>query len=153
MTAWTVDRVPVHEILPLRHKVLRPNRDFDTCHFPHDNDADTIHFAIYDAAQVVGIATLLNAPFRGQTPARQVRGMAVEPAYRRKAVGLALLDACIAEAETAGVDILWCNARLIAVPFYRRRLFDTVGEQFIIEGIGPHYLMRRRIDSARTPTP
>ena len=46
-------------------------------------------------------------------------------------------------------DLLWCNARLIAVDFYESLGFKIIGEIFDIEGIGPHYYMYKEIYSKK----
>ena len=42
-------------------------------------------------------------------------------------------------------DMVWCNARLVAVDFYRSIGFKISGNLFDIEGIGPHYYMYKKI--------
>ena len=42
-------------------------------------------------------------------------------------------------------DLLWCNARLVAVNFYKSLGFKINGELFDIVGIGPHYYMYKEI--------
>jgi hypothetical protein len=36
---------------------------------------------------------------------------------------------------------VWCNARTPAVGFYEKLGFSTIGEEFELPPIGPHYLM------------
>lgn len=43
----------------------------------------------------------------------------------------------------AGAEVLWCNARVGALGFYLRLGFATIGEEFEIAGIGPHFVMWR----------
>ena len=41
--------------------------------------------------------------------------------------------------------MLWCNARLVAVEFYKYNGFKIIGNLFDIAGIGPHYYMYKKI--------
>ena len=38
-------------------------------------------------------------------------------------------------------NLLWCSARVVALDFYKHLGLQTVGSEFEIEGIGPHYVM------------
>ena len=42
-------------------------------------------------------------------------------------------------------DLVWCNARLVAVDFYKSVEFKITGELYDIAGIGPHYYMYKKI--------
>ena len=42
-------------------------------------------------------------------------------------------------------DLLWCNARLVAVNFYKSLGFNIIGNLFDIKEIGPHYYMYKEI--------
>ena len=37
--------------------------------------------------------------------------------------------------------LLWCNARIIAIEFYKKIGFQIKGEEFDIADIGKHYFM------------
>jgi len=41
--------------------------------------------------------------------------------------------------------MVWCNARLVAVEFYKSIGFKIIGDLFDIQGIGPHYYMYKKI--------
>ncbi len=42
-------------------------------------------------------------------------------------------------------DVLWCNARLVALEFYTVLGFKIIGPEFNIKDIGPHYKMYKTI--------
>jgi hypothetical protein len=56
-----------------------------------------------------------------------------------------VLEECFAVVRENGGRYLWCNARLVAVPFYERLGLEAVGPEFDIPGIGPHYVMWRAV--------
>ena len=71
--------------------------------------------------------------------------MATHPAYRGRGAGRLLVEHALRLLQERGADLLWCNARLIAVPFYARLGFQVQGPEFDIPGIGPHHVMGRPV--------
>ena len=55
------------------------------------------------------------------------------------------MSKAIEEIKKRNGDFLWCNARLIAVEFYKKTGFSSIGEQFNISEIGPHYFMYKKL--------
>ena len=144
-----VGLVPVEQILPLRHMVLRQGLPFESAKFDHDHTEGSVHFAAFDSqnsADVIGCCTLVRQPYEGQ-PAWQLRGMAVDERARKLGVGRRLLDAAEAHiSATPYSTIWWCNARIVAVPFYERLGWQIVSPLFDIPTAGPHHRMMRRIE-------
>lgn len=144
----SVRTVPVDDILPLRHDVLRAGLPFEAARFDHDLDEGSVHFAAFEDGipQPIGCCSLVRQPFDGQ-PAWQLRGMAVIPSARKLGVGRRLLE--VAEQhirESSHSNIWWCNARLPAVPFYQRLGWQIVSPLFDIPTAGPHHKMMRLLD-------
>jgi GNAT superfamily N-acetyltransferase len=150
MMAVRVQAVPAATVYPLRHAVLRPNQRPEECFFPGDNDPDTVHFAAILDKAVIGIASICRQPPPSGDPADawRLRGMATEPSMRGTGIGSALLQACIAHVVSKGGELIWCNARTPAVKFYERYGFYCIGEEFEMPGIGPHYLMMKRLEGS-----
>ena len=147
--AVRVHPAPFDAILGLRHAVLRPGRPLETARFDGDDDADTVHLAarLADSGEVVGCATLMRRPFE-QQPAWQLRGMATRRDLARRGVGTAILrGAEQVVREHDGPWLLWCNARLAAVPFYQSAGWQVVSAAFDIPGIGPHHVMVRHLSA------
>jgi predicted GNAT family N-acyltransferase len=71
--------------------------------------------------------------------------MATSDAARGSGLGRLVLEECFAVVREEGGRVLWCNARLGAVPFYQRLGLVAVGPEFDIPEIGPHYVMWREI--------
>ena len=98
----------------------------------------------FDGDRLVGIASLYREDRRGGPAGGwRLRGMATDPGVRGAGFGAALLAWCIEHAAAAGGSEVWCNARMVAVDFYRRFGFQVVSEEFDIPGIGPHVVMAR----------
>ena len=139
MPPFSVSAVPVERILPLRHAVLRAGLPFDAARFDGDDEPDALHLAALHDGDVIGCATLISRPL-DDAPARQLRGMATDPAWRGRGAGRALLEEVHRHAGTA---TLWCNARLPAVPFYQRLGWRIISDRFDVPTAGPHHRMRR----------
>lgn len=96
----------------------------------------------------MGVASYFLEVYPG-LPAHQpyrLRGMATHPAYqRRTGVGSRLLMESLSFLSRRNVDLVWCYARLVAVPFYARMGFSHHKEAGVIEipGIGPHEVWYR----------
>jgi GNAT superfamily N-acetyltransferase len=142
-----IRRITAAETLPLRLEVLRPGRPIETARFPGDEADSTRHFGAFFDGQVVGIASVYRAEMPGMpgVAALQLRGMATAPTARGFGLGRALTFACADFARTSGAQILWCNARTTAIGFYQKLGFESVGDEFEIPDVGPHYRMRLRL--------
>ena len=149
MKGITVERVPVEVTLPLRQRVLRPHETLDQLRLAGDDDPDTGHFAAIDGGgTVIGTASVRReappwAP--EETGAWRLRGMATAEGHRSRGVGARVLQAVIDHVSGHGGGLLWCNARLPAVAFYRRAGFETRGEPWDEPHIGPHVAMTRAV--------
>lgn len=157
-------RVPVEQILELRHRVLRPGRPAETARFDGDDAATTRHYCALVAetgalvaetgaplsagvpaapGAVVSCLTLVAATWDG-AEAWQLRGMATDERHRRTGLGSRLLAHALADAAGDGPERpAWCNARVGARGFYERQGWVVVSEPFEIAGIGPHVRMLR----------
>ncbi len=137
-------RVSAEDIRPLRHRVLRPGQAFLETRYPGDDAG--VHFGAFDGDRLVGIASLYEEDrVDGPAGGWRLRGMATDPDVRGAGYGAALLVACVEQVAGAGGTELWCNARMVAVGFYRKGGFEVVSEEFDVPGIGPHVVMTRLV--------
>jgi GNAT superfamily N-acetyltransferase len=141
----TVRRATLDEILPLRHAELRPGLPLATARFEGDDDPSTVHVgAFLPSGDVVGCATVVARPLDGEA-GWQLRGMATRADLVRRGIGARVL--AVAEAlvrREPGSCLLWCNARVAAVPFYRAQGWVVVSDVFEVPTVGPHHRMRVR---------
>lgn len=147
----TIHRVGADAVRPLRVAVLRPTMSPLASAYPGDAAPATGHFAAVHGERVAGVATILHedAPDDRELmepmprgTAWRLRGMAVEPAHRGQGVGARLLTRCVAHALDAGRQVAWCNAREVAVGFYRANGWRVVSDRFDLPPSGPHHVMR-----------
>lgn len=131
------------EVIDLRWRVLRPGRPRDSAAMPGDDDPLTRHWIALRNEITVGVVTVMAQPWpsepdlAGGSPRWRLRGMAVAPELHRSGVGRALLH--VVHREVAAP--MWCDARLVAVPFYAAAGWKVASEAFDIAGIGPHHKM------------
>ncbi len=134
------------ETLEIRSKVLRPNLPISTCEFLGDDDEKTFHLGGYLDDKLIGVASFYSEDHdeveRYQNPYR-LRGMATLDEYRGRGVGKNLLNEAFLVIKERQGGVLWCNARTNAIGFYEKLGFSVVGEEFEIEGVGPHFVMVR----------
>ncbi len=132
----------------LRAAVLRAGVPLDEVSFGDENAGGSRHFGAFIDGELVGAGYLspLTEPndIDEATTAGgwQLRGMSVSAAQRGRGIGRAIVQRCIAAAREESAPVLWCNARVRAVPLYQRAGFVGAGETFEIVGIGPHLRMR-----------
>ena len=139
------------ETLPLRSELLRPGQPIEESIYPGDDNAATQHWGAFVQNELVAIASLYPEPLPASAahlaPAKtqcwRLRGMAVDPRFQGQGHGRQLLEHCLRAVAEQGGEVLWCNARSTAVGFYRGAGLETVGEEFIIPGVGAHYVMWR----------
>ena len=154
----TVRRAPAAVVRPLRTRVLRPG--WTDRHATYDQDETVaVHIAAYRDGEDApdGVGTIYAEPppdaNRDEIPAAayadgaswRLRGMATSDEARGTGLGRVVLEACFDVVRESGGAFLWCNARLVAVPFYERLGMTAVGPEFDIPGIGPHFVMWRRV--------
>jgi GNAT superfamily N-acetyltransferase len=143
-----VDDADVLAVRRLRHDVLRGvELPWEESIYASDDDERTFHLAARDGDQVVGCATWFPEPCQGE-PAWRLRGMAVARDRQGEGIGAQLMAAAFARLADRGADLLWCNARISALPFYEAHGFRAVGEPFLAVGTIPHTVALRRLDPA-----
>jgi GNAT superfamily N-acetyltransferase len=143
--------VPVEEIFALRWAVLRTGMPRETAVYPEDSRGDVFHIAAYDDEGAVrGCVTFFPDPlpaFGWGDPqpgeggrAYRFRGMGSASEVRGQGFGAAALKAGLRECAARGAEVVWCNGRTSATGFYEHTGFTAIGEEFMLEPSGPHYV-------------
>ena len=140
----TILPITAEETIPLRLAVLRPGLPREAAIFPED--ARAVHFGAFRDGEIVAIASLLREDLPGEAGRGwRLRGMATAEAAQSQGIGGQLLRACLHYVAARGGEILWCNARTEAAAFYAKHGFAVRGEEFEIPGVGPHFVMWKRL--------
>ena len=140
-----VKQISSKETHDLRHRVLWPHIALaEECVIDIDHRKDAIHLGAIKHGKVVGICSLfeLSKPALGKYEKQyRLRVMATDASVRGLGAGAKLIDYAIALLRERGYDVLWCDARKVAIGFYERLGFEVVGDCYEIPNIGPHKLM------------
>ncbi len=130
----------------LRAEVLRPGLPIKSSYYSEDTHQSTIHLAFKASDnQLCSIATFIkeSSPLFAEEHQYRLRGMATAKDHRKRGLGSSLLHEAFNILKEKEVNILWCNARVLAISFYKKLGFETIGEQFDIPRIGPHFVMKK----------
>ncbi|MEK9750633.1 MAG: GNAT family N-acetyltransferase [Flavobacteriaceae bacterium] len=146
-----IKQVNAAAILTVRQAVLRQGLPIEASIFDKDEDRHTAHFGAFIGDTVIGCASLVrntHARFSPEfTQIAQLRGMAVLPGHRDSGIGGLLLRGVETKATEDGIEVLWFNARIKAVPFYEKNGYIKEGDAYEIEGVGTHYFMFKILSS------
>ena len=147
MTVHIVKATDIRDIRTLRNLVLRPNLPIETTFYDLDDHHKTFHLASKIDDLIISIGTFYpeNDLDIQTTNGYRLRGMATHPKYRRNGAAAKLMREAFQILKEKNCDTIWCNARLVAVDFYKSLGFKKIGTEFNISSIGPHYKMFKRL--------
>lgn len=129
----------------IRRIVLRDNKDVSVV-FEGDSASTTFHTGIFKGDTLLGIATFMQNKHKDLQGAQyQLRGMAVSESHQSLGLGNTLLEFGLKKVSELGADFCWCNARTVALSFYKKMEFSIIGEEFIVPEIGPHFVMFKKL--------
>ena len=142
-----INKVEAKKIRSLRHSELRKGQDFSTTSYLKDYKEDTFHMACILGDKIVSCATFY--PQKSikikSNNAYRLRGMATDSHFQRNGYASDIMRESFEELKKKDCDIVWCNARLAAVGFYKSVGFKIKGGLFDISAIGPHFYMYKEI--------
>lgn len=114
-----IRKVEAKKVRPLRHSELRKGQDFSTTSYIEDYEAGTFHMACIVGEKIVTCASYY--PEKSikikSNRAYRLRGMATDSRFQRKGYASDLMEESFKELKKRDCDMLWCNARLVAVSF------------------------------------
>ena len=142
-----IKKVKAFDIRKIRHRNLRQGKPFSTTTYKKDNDKKTFHLACIYNNIIISCATFYpeNNSFFSKENSYRLRGMATDLEHRKKGIGKKIMLQAFEKIKKKKGTLLWCNARLIAVEFYKKLGLQIKGEEFNITDIGPHYLMYKKM--------
>ena len=142
-----IKKITAFETIIVRHPVLRPGRPVESCHFEGDDLTTTSHFGLFFESELVGVISAFKAKNKlfSEENQFQIRGMAVLDKFQKMGFGEALLNYCENEIRLNNGELIWFNAREIAVGFYTKSGYEILGDLFQIPDVGPHYILFKKI--------
>jgi len=145
--AVKIKQIKFEETYPIRQIVLRPNRALETCFFQGDGLETTVHFGLFYKNELAGIISLFenSNPFFLDENQYQIRGMAVLPEYQKFGFGKKLVEHSEVFLSNQKTNVIWFNAREVAVGFYTKQGYNLKGNAFDIPDVGVHYIMYKSL--------
>ena len=143
---YSIKEISARQTWPVRHPVLRKGRPLEEVYMQADEAPTTFHLGVYYKKELVGVASFMedtHPDFEGKQA--RLRGMAVLPDYRKKGLAGLLLKKGENLLRQKDKDLLWFNARIVALSFYKKMGYQTIGSEFDIPLVGPHYVMKKNL--------
>ena len=116
------------ETLPVRHKVLWPNKPASFCKVDGDEIAN--HYGIYIEEKLVSVASV----YIEDNTAR-LRKFATLVEFQNEGLGTKLITHIINVLKNIGIEYFWCDARKTAIGFYRKFNMLQQGGEFNKSGV------------------
>jgi predicted GNAT family N-acyltransferase len=124
-----IEQIPIELALQIRHLAMYPDKELTDVKL--QDDADGIHFGLFENNKLVSVGSW----FRRNESEAQFRKLATVEEYRNSGLGTLLLQYLIDFSKAEKIKILWCNARVNALTFYKRAGFNETGQVFTKDGI------------------
>lgn len=144
---YQVKQILAKETYLVRHPILRTGKPLETCAFSGDDLPSTIHLGLFNNSSIIGVASFMknnkNEFFKKSQ--YQLRGMAIIETFQGKGLGKMLLRKGEQLLKDKKTGLIWCNARIKAINFYKRNGYKITGVPFEIPEIGEHYIMYKLI--------
>ncbi len=127
----------------IRKKVLWPHITNGNYSINVDDDEDTFHLGTFLNEKLISIGTFIknNNPKFNYKLQYRLRAMATDENYRKIGAGKNLFLKGIEILKNYKVELLWCDARMIAIPFYKSMNMKILPETYEIPNIGAHKTM------------
>ena len=135
------------DVLAIRNDVLRDGKlTPDECRFPTDTIEGAFHLGYYANGKLATVASFFPQNYGDYAGlGYQLRGMATTEKFRGQGLGTRLVNFAIVYLQGQKANYVWCNARKVALKFYRDCGFEVISGEFDVPGIGPHYVMYLKI--------
>ena len=144
---YSIKIIDSKETYSVRHPILRKGKPLESCIFDGDDLETTFHLGLFSEEKLIGICTFLKKKYNvlSETHQYQLRGMAILNDFQGKGFGHIILKYGESLLKNKKAKIVWCNAREVAVNFYKKSNYKIIGESFDVKGIGLHYTMFKQL--------
>ena len=136
-----IKKVSVSFIQSYRKKYLYSNLSPQHCYYKKDINNSTIHLALFQNDKVISGLTLIQNKFLANKNSFQIRGMFTINRCCKKGYGTLLINYAKKKISDHNSKLLWCNARVEAIDFYKKNGFVEHGGFFLKKNIGKHIKM------------
>lgn len=129
--------VAIHDILPIRHHVLWPDKPISFCQVEGDDSAT--HYGVYVKEELVCVASIY---IKEQTA--RLRKFATLADFQGRGIGSQLITHILNELKRGQITCFWCDARETAHHFYEKFKMEIQGPVFKKSGVS-YYKMQVRL--------
>ena len=135
------------DLLNLRSRILRNNLDPNLCRFPGDKEINSFHVGAFNGNTLIGgVSVMKNECKKKELPnCFQLRGLFVDKEFQHNGIGKTIVNFVENRLRDSGVNYLWMNARESAVLFYLKLNYSNSKISYVINEIGLHYLMYKKL--------
>jgi len=139
-----IKQITASETLPIRHKVMWPDKPVTYVKLPSDENAT--HFGLFVNGEITAVISLFT-----KNNEAQFRKFATVIEFQGLGHGTILLESIIDLVEKQGIRKLWCNARIEKSKFYERFGLKCTDKRFEKGGI--EYVIMETTFANPIPTP
>ena len=138
-----IKKVSANYIKKFRMIALYKSNQRTFASYKEDLRRTSEHFLLFNDKKVVsGLTLIKDMEFNKY----QIRGMFTLPKYREMGYGSKILKKIELDyLNKSKNSLIWCNARIEAVDFYKKNNYKVVGKKFLIRNIGLHYRMEKKL--------
>ncbi len=141
----SVKEINTEDTYPIRLEELRKNMSLPF-EFDGDFDQETFHLGLFYEGQLVSVVSFMKTKHHLLNGEQyQLRGMATKEKFQGKGFGKILVEKSEAILIDKNINFVWCNAREIALDFYKKIGFNIIGNSFETEQIGKHNTMFKKL--------
>ena len=133
-----IKQITTAEVLPIRHRVMWPNKPIAYIELPNDENAR--HFGLFVNEELTSIISLFT-----ENNEVQFRKFATLFEFQGKGYGTMLLNMIITLLQDEGNSKLWCNARIEKSKFYELFSLKATNKKFMKGGI-EYVIMERKLN-------
>ena len=139
--------VKSEDLLNLRSKILRNNLDPNLCRFPGDKEINSFHLGAFNGNTLIGgVSVMKNECKKKELPnCFQLRGLFIDKEFQHNGIGKTIVNFVENRLRDSEVNYLWMNARESAVLFYLKLNYSNSKISYVINEIGLHYLMYKKL--------
>lgn len=144
---FEIKEIKPEDTYEIRQKVLRPTQSIEHVKYESDVFRNSFHLGAFKDGDLISIASFLqeNHPAFDEINQYRLNGMATLEAYRGQEAGRKLLLEGEKILKRRHARLLWCNAKFPVSNYYIRFGLREYGEVFVIDSIGPHKLMYKKM--------
>jgi ribosomal protein S18 acetylase RimI-like enzyme len=123
-----ISAISWQQTIPLRQRVLWPDKAQEFCHV--DGDVDGIHYGAFIDGELICVASIFVTSGKAR-----LRKFATDTRYQNQGVGSTMLEHIIQSLKSSQIAYFWCDARASALGFYERFGMQPCGDCFYKENV------------------